>query len=74
MVCDSAVVLILQEVCAVDSRGWQVVHYAAQQGMVRLVGALLDSGADPEAHDGKLKLTPLMIGSSSNATGHVTVM
>ena len=37
------------------------MHYAAQHGMVRLVTALLECGADIEAQD-KLKLTPLMIG------------
>ena len=38
------------------------MHYAAQQGMTRLVAALLDNGANPEAQDSKLRLTPLMIG------------
>lgn len=52
----------VQDICAVDSRGWQAVHYAAQQGTVRLLARLLDSGADPEAQDDKLRLTPLMIG------------
>lgn len=52
--------------CAVDNRGWQALHYAAQRDMVRLAQALLERGADTEARDGKLKLTPLMIGQLSD--------
>ena len=57
----------LQEVCAEDGKGLQAVHHAAEQGLVRLVTALLEGGAAAEARDSRLRLTPLMIGQLAAA-------
>jgi ankyrin repeat protein len=69
--------LRLGSLAAVDDRcqyGMTALLYAASEGRTNTLGALLDGGADTNAHDDIFGMTPMMLAAAGNHVSSVSLL